>query len=114
MYAGFPCKVTKYCAFRRGLTRSQHFPCRSINMHLYCNNYCFLRCYMTYVFVGGRDYVGRPIISLTQPKQNGVEDLMELTDQELLDMFAYFTSVPRCSPIATPYSMHSSLTQQYT
>ena len=54
-----------------------------------------------YVFVGGRDYIGRPIISLTQPEQNGVEDLMELTDQELLDMFAYFTSVPRCSPITT-------------
>ena len=47
-------------------------------------------------FVGGRDYVGRPIISLTQPEQNTVEDLMELTYQELLDMFAYFTSVPRC------------------
>ena len=55
---------------------------------------------MTYIFVGGRDYVGRPILSLTQPEQNGVEDLMELTDQELLDMFAYFTSVPRCSLIA--------------
>ena len=50
-----------------------------------------------YMYIGGRDYVGRPIISLTQPEQNGVEDLMELTDQELLDMFAYFTSVPRCS-----------------
>ena len=49
-----------------------------------------------YMYIGGRDYVGRPIISLTQPEQNGVEDLMELTDQELLDMFAYFTSVPRC------------------
>ena len=48
------------------------------------------------MYIGGRDYVGRPIISLTQPEQNGVEDLMELTDQELLDMFAYFTSVPRC------------------
>ena len=46
---------------------------------------------------GGRDRVGRPIISLTQPEQNGVEELMELTEQELLDMFAYFTSVPRYS-----------------
>lgn len=53
-------------------------------------------CMYLFVHLGGRDYVGRPIISLTQPEQNGVEDLMELTDQELLDMFAYFTSVPRC------------------
>ena len=52
--------------------------------------------YKLILYIGGRDYVGRPIISLTQPEQNGVEDLMELTDQELLDMFAYFTSVPRC------------------
>ena len=52
--------------------------------------------YELILYIGGRDYVGRPIISLTQPEQNGVEDLMELTDQELLDMFAYFTSVPRC------------------
>lgn len=60
-----------------------------------------------YVFVGGRDYVGRPILSLTQPEQNGVEDLMELTDQELLDMFAYFTSVPRCSLISASLCLHT-------
>ena len=51
----------------------------------------FCVCHVT----GGRDRVGRPIISLTQPEQGGVEELMEMTEQELFDMLAYFLSVPR-------------------
>ena len=44
---------------------------------------------------GGRDQAGRPILSLTQPDQDGLQDLLEITEQEVLDMLAYFTSVPR-------------------
>ena len=46
---------------------------------------------------GGRDQAGRPILSLTQPDQDGLQELIEITEQELVDMLAYFTSVPRYS-----------------
>ena len=71
---------------------------------------CYWCFYMsTYVCLfhlsGGRDQAGRPILSLTQPDQDGLQELIELTEQELLDMLAYFTSVPRYSTRNLPPEM---------
>ena len=50
---------------------------------------------------GGRDQAGRPVLSLTQPDQDELQELMELTEQMVIDMLAYFTSVPRYSVLQT-------------
>ena len=44
---------------------------------------------------GGRDRRGGSVMTLTQPEQLSVEFLMEITEQDMVDMLAYFISVPK-------------------
>ena len=47
------------------------------------------------VLPGGRDKRNGPVVSMTQPEQGSVEMLMEIMMQDVIDMLAYFTSVPK-------------------
>ena len=50
---------------------------------------------MPLMFAGGRDHEGCPTLQLTQPKPLQEEMLREMTQEGILDMLIYFTSVPR-------------------
>lgn len=52
--------------------------------------------YIPYLFcLGGRDKRGCPLVTLTQPKNLQVDWLIEIGVSEIIDMLAYFTSVPK-------------------
>ncbi len=55
-----------------------------------CPHYCVSTRY-----IGGRDREGCPLVTVTQPKSLQVDWLMNVGVNEIIDMLAYFTSVPK-------------------
>ena len=56
---------------------------------------CFVFGYVCVCCVGGRDKREGPILSIVQPVDVDMAALMDLTVEEIIDMLAYFTFVPR-------------------
>ena len=69
---------------------AMHF--ESVNCVLLC---ACVRVTVRTCTVGGRDKREGPILSVVQPADVDMELLMELTVEEIIDMLAYFTFVPR-------------------
>ena len=51
--------------------------------------------WMLSVCTGGRNHDGCPILKLTQPQTVNDAMLKDITEEGVMDMLIYFTSVPR-------------------
>ena len=63
------------------------------HVHVLCRLHFTLSVLLTWA--GGRDHEGCPILQLTQPKSLKEGMFREITQDGIVDMLIYFTTVPR-------------------